>query len=105
MKNPFELLRSWFRRPNIFKRKTVVPADKPTVVRHAWLKKRLLRELEHGPKSLSSLQKLMREDGFRTGRHVGKALQDLVDAGEVRIRAHQNGKAWIYEKSERRLAP
>jgi len=105
MKNPLGLLRSWLRWPNIFKRKIAAPADNPPVVRYAWLKKRLLRELEHGPKSIFSLEKRMREDGFRTGKHVCKALQDLVDTGEVRIRSHQNGKAWIYEKSGGTLTP
>lgn len=74
-----------------------------SVPRYALLKRRLMKQLENGPKSFYTLDKMMREEGFRTSRVIGVALRELVSEGRLRVKARENGKPWLYEKSERTI--
>ena len=69
------------------------------IPRYAFLKKRLLKCLENGPKSAYSLEVRMRDEGFRTARVIRLALDELVASGEVQIKVRENGKAWLYERA------
>ena len=73
------------------------------VPKRVMMKKRLLQLLDNGPKSSYSLESRMRDEGFRTGRVIFAALEELIAYGEVQIKARQDGKPWLYQKSRRTL--
>lgn len=74
------------------------------LARYVVLKKRLLRSLLYGPKSAYALELHMKKEGFRTTRVIHRALQELVDSGEVAVRQRQDGRPWLYEKAKSSVA-
>ncbi len=71
-----------------------------TTDRHFFIKRRLLKQLEAGPKSTFCLETIMKEEGFRTPVIMRRALQELVTSGLLTLRTDKSGKYLIYERAE-----
>ncbi len=69
---------------------------------HSLLKKKVLKALEASPKSVHTLEIYVREEGFRTGG-VTRVLKELIEDGEVRIKARMLGKPWLFERVRRTI--
>lgn len=94
MKKLLETLRSWLR--SLLGGHNKKPVGQ--LPRYSFLKKRILKQLEDGPKSAYVIDRLLREEGFRTSKVILTALYELVEEGQVVARARAGGRSSLYEK-------
>lgn len=76
----------------------------PLVPRYTYLKRSILSLLETSPRGATAIERHLRELGFRTPRIMFKALQELVDAGEVRVKPRDSNRTWLYERVKSKLS-